>query len=640
MTRQEAFLSSFDPMPQGVSLPPELAGRYQPESCLSQKRGGYVLRVRRRCDGLLCVMKAAPSGAEDLARELHMLERLAPLLPGQVPQPVELYQDQGMAYLLRTYLPGETLAQFREREGACPEETCVSLGQKLCALLQVLHSQQPPIIHRDIKPENMILLPNGQVGLIDFGIARQYKSDRESDTCLMGSRSTAAPEQYGYAQTDCRTDLYALGMTLIWLLTGAYHRDGLAGMQTLSPGLRQTLERAVALDPRARFQTAAQFSAALAGRRPGRRRGWRLVPAAAVCALAVLGVAWAIASAPTGPKGSDEVAFDSLAMEAAVRQALNKPEGAVTYGELADVEHLAVVGMTTFGPEESFDYNIGCYIDGAYQAQPADGDISDLSLLEYMPNLTQLYLCCQEIKDISVLADLPLTTVALCENEIMDLSPLAGLTEVETLFLGGNPATDYSVLSGLTRLKHLVVEGSAAGGVAAVDSLAFLNSLNLQVLGLGLVAPRDGDWQPLTTQVALDELLLWDPPEAAVAAAASLSGLKRLTLADYFAPDLTGLRGMDSLEVLNVHKGSLERLDGVESLTRLITLAVGFSNVSDLSPLIGLQRLNYIQLETLPITDFSPLAQLPALGYVVVNEEQAPMVEADCPGYTFQLRTN
>ena len=77
---------------------------------------------------------------------------------------------------------------------------------------------------------------------------------------------------------------------------------------------------------------------------------------------------------------------------------------------------------------------------------------------------------------------------------------------------------------------------------------------------------------------------------------------------------------------------------GIESLTRLITLSVGFNGVSDLTPLAGLDRLNYLQLESLPITDFSPLAGLPALGYVVVPQEQAALVEAACPGYTFQLR--
>ena len=141
-----------------------------------------------------------------------------------MPAPESFFRDNGTDYLLRTYLPGETLTHYRDREGTCPEAVCVSLGRQICRLLETLHTQQPPIIHRDIKPENILLLPDGRVGLIDFGIARQYKSGQDTDTRRMGTRSTAAPEQYGFAQTDHRTDLYALGMTLIWLSTGTYER--------------------------------------------------------------------------------------------------------------------------------------------------------------------------------------------------------------------------------------------------------------------------------------------------------------------------------------------------------------------------------------------------------------------------------
>ena len=175
--------------------------------------------------------------------------------------------------------------------------------------------------------------------------------------------------------------------------------------------------------------------------------------------------------------------------------------------------------------------------------------------------------------------------------------------------------------------------------LAAVDSLAFLDGLSLHKLGLGLTVPKDGDWGPLTRQVALEELFLWEPPESAVAAANTLTSLKILTIGDYFAPDLTALSGLSSLEVLNIHKGSVESLDGVEFLTRLITLSVGFNGVTDLTPLAGLERLNYLQLEELAITDYSPLLELPGLGYVVVPQAQGAAVEADCPGYTFELRT-
>ena len=652
MTDRENFLSGFAPLPEEITLPPSFLETYEVESCLAPPaEGRLVLRLRRRADGAPAVLKAAPADREDLAEEFRILRALSPILPGQVPEGLDCFAERGTSYLLRAYLPGETLAQRREREDSCPEALCVSLGQKLCALLAVLHSQEPPVIHRDIKPENILLLPDGEVGLIDFGIARQFKDGQDTDTRRMGTRSTAAPEQYGYAQTDGRTDLYALGMSLIWLLTGQYDRDALAEAEGVSPHLRRVLEKATAFSPEDRYQDAAALSAALAGEAPRRkRRRPFFIAAALLLALAVgLVVLWPGAErASPGPAAETQplpepqaVEFSSAVMEAAVRQALGRPEGEITYGDLSAVTRLAAVGDTAFGAEQAFDYRIGCYIDNQFQGDLPLGDITDqdLALLAHMPHLEELYLCRQEIRDISALANLSLTTLALCENRILDVSPLGTLTELEILYLGGNPATDYSALAFLKGLNTLVVEGSASVGVGTVDSLDFLDALTVRKLGLGLVEPKDGDWWPLTRQIALEELRLWDPGEAAVSAANTLTHLKTLTIGDYYAPDLTALTGLAGLEVLNLHKGSLERLEGLQALRRLRTLSVGFHPVTDLSPLSGLEQLNYVQLEGLAVTDFSVLAGLPALGTVVVPADQGPLVEASCLNYAFELRT-
>ena len=643
MKDQARFLSHFTPFPAGVNLPDRILRDYIPDSCLADKgNGAYVWRLRSR-DGTPVLLKAAPVGTEDLEEEFQILTQLAPLLPETVPAPLDCFQESGTSYLLRTYLPGKTLAEYREENGECPEAACVRIGQKLCSLLDTLHRQEPPVIHRDIKPENILLLPDGQIGLIDFGIARQYKEGKDTDTRHMGTRSTAAPEQYGYAQTDRRTDLYALGMTLIWLITGQYDRDSLGETPSLSPRLRQTLEKATAFAPEDRYQDAAALAAALAGKPSRRNSIWLLAAGLLVLAVGIGRFWWGKfsgAGAET-PAQAQVVTFSSAAMEAAVRQALNQPEGEIVYSQLSRIRRLAAVGENTFGEDQVFDYRVSCYIDNQFQGDLPPGDITDddLALLAHMSNLHELYLCRQEVRDISVLAGLPLTTLALCENKIVDFSPLATLTGLETLYLGGNPGTDYSPLSGLKQLATLTVEGSGSVGIGAVDSLDFLDGLTLRKLGLGLAVPKDGSWQPLTRQISLEDLLLWDPGEDAVAAANTLTNLKTLTIGDYFAPDLTGLTGLTGLEVLNIHKGSLERLDGIESLNRLITLSVGYNGVTDLSPLAGLGQLNYIQLEGLAITDFSPLSQLPALGYLVVPQDQAAAVEASCPGHAFELRT-
>lgn len=603
-------------------LPLRISLVYKAESCLSAREGRSVWRVRRRTDGEPFILKLSLEGEEDLAEEFEILKHLSTRLPGAFPVPVDCFREEGTDYLLRSYLPGETLEQYRLRSGGCGAGRCAEIGRKLCGLLESLHGLDPPIIHRDIKPENVILLPDGGVGLVDFGIARQYKPEQPQDTRRLGTRSTAAPEQYGYAQTDCRTDLYGLGVTLIWLLTGRYDRESLDGMARVPRRLKRTLKKAASFAPKDRYPNAAAFSAALAGH--GRWK-WLLL---AVLPL-LLAALWV--------QGADrrEVPFDSRSLELAVRAELDRPSGPISYEDLERIQRLAVVGAVPFSQEEDFDYRIACYIGRDYQGDEPWGDVSDLSLLARMPNLRELYLCRQEIEDLSPLEGLPLTTLALCENRIADFSPLAGMTELETLYLGGNPATDCAPLSGLTRLRLLNLDGTVTG-ITAPESLGFLRGLVLQELSLGEVFPRDGDWSPVAGQEGVETLCLWEPPEAALAAAASLSRLRVLKIGNITCPDLVPLSGLERLEVLSVYSG-LERLDGVEGMARLTTLAVGKSEVTDLTPLTGLDRLNWLHLTDLPIEDFAPLSAMPALECVQVDEDQLDAAEAACPGHSFRL---
>lgn len=630
MKDANGFLASFDPLPEG--LPPRVLLAYEPESCLSVREGRSVWRMRRRADGVPFVLKISREETEDLPEEFQILARLAPQVPGAVPAPADCFREDGESYLLREYLPGETLAQYREREGGCTAERCVELGRKLCALLEKLHGMEPPVIHRDVKPENIILLPDGGVGLIDFGIARRYREGQEQDTRRLGTRSTAAPEQYGYAQTDRRTDLYALGMTLIWLLSGSYDRDSLRRVPGVPERLRRVLERAVSFAPEDRYQDAAELSSALSGKR---LRGRRVAAGGIAALLAAAALLWAW---PGGLPADRPVSFPSRSMERAVRAELEQPDGTLTYGDLERVERLALVGETPFGAEEAFDYRTGCYLNNVYLGEPARGDVGDLSLLADMPNLRELYLCRQEISDLSPLEGLPLTALALCENRITDVSPLAGLTELETLYLGGNPAVEYDPLSGLAGLRLLNLDGSPEAAAAA-ESFDFLSGLSLRELSLSRTFPGNGDWSPLASQAGLETLHLWEPPEEALAAANALAGLRVLTVGNYTARDLSPLSGLAGLEVLSIF-GGLESLEGIGAMPMLITLALGGSPVSDLSPLAGHPGLDYLHFTDLPVQDFSPLTEIPNLAYVQVNADQAEAVEAACPGHDFQLAFN
>jgi serine/threonine protein kinase len=175
-------------------------------------------------------------------------------------------------FLVMEYIDGMTLDDFLEHNrGPFPERRVLAWARQLCDVLTYLHSQHPPIIFRDMKPGNIMLMRNGRVKLIDFGIARFFRHASSQDTQLLGTPGFAPPEQYGKAQTDERSDIYSLAMTLFQLLTNTLSEKGfgLQDVHAINPGISlhvaRTLEKATSLKPEDRFQTVEAFRRALLG---------------------------------------------------------------------------------------------------------------------------------------------------------------------------------------------------------------------------------------------------------------------------------------------------------------------------------------------------------------------------------------
>ena len=169
------------------------------------------------------------------------------------------------------YIEGEPLSKVLQNYGAQPQEVVLEWAESLCGVLEYLHSQNPPIIYRDMKPANVMLQPNGNVKLIDFGIAREYKEQNLEDTVSLGTKGYAAPEQFGgRGQTDGRTDIYCLGVTLYHLLTGQNPCDPPYELYpirhwnpNLSAGLENIILKCTQLNPEDRYESCAELLYAL-----------------------------------------------------------------------------------------------------------------------------------------------------------------------------------------------------------------------------------------------------------------------------------------------------------------------------------------------------------------------------------------
>lgn len=175
-----------------------------------------------------------------LLAEANMMKKLDhPALP----RIVDIIDNGETIYVIMDYIEGESLDKVLNEYGAQPEELVVSWAIQLCDALSYLHSQKPPIIYRDMKPANIMLKPEGNIKIIDFGIAREYKEQKLSDTTVLGTKGYAPPEQYS-GQTDARSDIFALGMTMHNLLTGIDPRTGeaYAPVRMWNPELTEGIE--------------------------------------------------------------------------------------------------------------------------------------------------------------------------------------------------------------------------------------------------------------------------------------------------------------------------------------------------------------------------------------------------------------
>lgn len=257
-----------------------IQNRYRIVEILGQGGMGSVYRAVDENLGVAMALKENLFTTDEYARQFRLeAVILANLRHPNLPRVSDHFVlgDQGQ-YLVMDFIEGEDLRYRMERLGMLTEDDAVHIGAAICDALAYLHTRKPPILHRDIKPGNVKITPDGHIFLVDFGLAKVYQSASQATTT--GARAMtpgySPPEQYGTARTDPRTDIYSLGATLYAALSGVIPEDGLARAMDnaqltplrkrnsrVSRKLAATIEKAMAVDPSDRFQSAEEFKKAL-----------------------------------------------------------------------------------------------------------------------------------------------------------------------------------------------------------------------------------------------------------------------------------------------------------------------------------------------------------------------------------------
>jgi serine/threonine protein kinase len=265
-----------------------LYNRYKILDVLTHGGMGAIYRAFDESLNVEVAVKENLFSTQEGTRQFHREATiLASLRHPNMPRVTDHFVVEGQGqYLVMDFIEGDDLRQRLAVQGSLAEEEVVLIGVAICDALSYLHNRHPQILHRDIKPGNIKITPTGQVYLVDFGLAKVLQAGQAT---TIGAQALtpgfAPPEQYGQG-TDLRSDLYALGATLYAALTNATPEDGLAralNSTQLTPILklnpkitRQTaavIEKAMAVSPEQRYQSAEEFMQALLSANTIARKG-------------------------------------------------------------------------------------------------------------------------------------------------------------------------------------------------------------------------------------------------------------------------------------------------------------------------------------------------------------------------------
>lgn len=188
----------------------------------------------------------------------------------RLPRVEATYELPEQFVVVYDFIPGDTLERLVSERGRLDESEACARALEICEAASALHALG--VIHRDISPKNIVMAADG-ARLIDLGIARMRVEGASRDTTSLGTWGYASPEQYGFAQTDARSDVYSIGRVLGFMLTGiqpdseGYER-ALCDEERVSPRMHMAIERACAFEPSKRYQSVEELARALGSKTP------------------------------------------------------------------------------------------------------------------------------------------------------------------------------------------------------------------------------------------------------------------------------------------------------------------------------------------------------------------------------------
>ncbi len=228
----------------------EFKKKYDEYEIINEISSG-IWRIRLKSYDRICILKKIDNP--------HIYKKLKSLDIKGIPVIYDVFEKNSESYVIEEYINGSDLSDIIASEGAMDKKDVEHIITNLCSILYSLHKNN--IIHRDIKPSNIILTSENAVYLIDFGIARSTDESKPKDTRHLGTEFYASPEQYGFAQTDGKSDIYSLGKLMIVLLSGRENAENIDGLP-----FKRIIEKCIEVDPSKRFANVLKLRKAFSAK--------------------------------------------------------------------------------------------------------------------------------------------------------------------------------------------------------------------------------------------------------------------------------------------------------------------------------------------------------------------------------------
>ena len=410
--------------------PEYLTTGYEMLECLASHDYSETILALRKSDEKLCVIKVFFS--ESPLYHFVVPDEIKELKHPFIPLLIDESKSEDLRYEIREYIPGIPLDKLvRTRQLSGQEKDRIAM--QLCEIMQFLHNGTTPIIHRDIKPQNIIISDSGDLYLIDFGIARTKKNVPEpSDTVICTTRDFSAPEQYGFMETDNRSDIYSFGQVLRWLYNGD------------TEGIDPIIRKCTAFDPDDRYSSINEVYRALTSLQKPKKKHLPLIIALAAV-LCLFGVAVLMYNSNS---------FKEPLIEEAVRKSLGISKmHPISSLDLQKVESIYIVADKSYSASEEFYKAVNDWYSNGRQPEGSICSLGDCSRLN---NLKELCIVGEKIEDLSpLIACSKLEKVELKHNNISDITALGEIPGLISVGLNSNPVTDISPLIKLKKLRYL-----------------------------------------------------------------------------------------------------------------------------------------------------------------------------------------